>query len=596
MKGNLFTYTIGLIRRWYRMNFHKEWNVVKHGFYFFQEFADIYGDTINDLETVERFLKDFMEQTNGWVIVDFLDTDNWDCIRKIEVDKQNKLIWFYWQIPSGDPIKEKMKRMVFPLEYYGMCLKFDNVKFVQDNHNRCIGIILNGYTIRERDVKRFAQYGGWEIKGFDTENSFFSMNIVRRKDDVFQHWRFMNTPISSFWIIPKCLNIHPQDSEKLLYMFGVEKCEKELMVAFNKTKRLKKLRGEVQRREIKAVAHSMRTVAESLFKLILCFYQEKYQYEVRNYDDLKLGNLTKPLKNTIYKQGFEQERINEIPRLANDLSHDSGNPVELKDLSMLFMDITYFINDFKMNIQQKGYEIIDTHNSDWPSPHDFVAEKYKSFCFIDDINEIVHRNSGKISFKIKAQVGRYVSIFDRCNGEDVLCKDGYIRNSNEDGIEILKVWDRDEVIALLEKLHQKVITECETNGYDTEAYSLGISFKAELKKEGTPIHLFTEEEIKELMRNADDNNSNKLVIDEDGYAHIIQNPNLGALYPVTQETWGAGNMYVGKNSNLSDLHDSYVLCMNLWLAYLKNGQHMYDDTYVPDDGLDKVIEEINKYY
>lgn len=55
-------------------------------------------------------------------------------------------------------------------------------------------------------------------------------------------------------------------------------------------------------------------------------------------------------------------------------------------------------------------------------------------------------------------------------------------------------------------------------------------------------------------------------------------------------------MYVGKNSNLSDLHDSYVLCMNLWLVYLKNGQHMYDDTYVPDDGLDKVIEEVDKYY
>lgn len=595
MKRNLFTYAIGLIRRWYRKNFHKEWNVVRHGFYFFQEFADIYGDTINNLEIAERFLKDFMEQTNGWVIVDFLDADNWDCIRKFEVDKQNNLIWFYWQIPSDDPIKETMKRMVFPLGYYGMCLKFDNVKFVRDKHNRCIGIILNGYTIRERNVKKFAQYDGWEVKGIDAEHSFFSVNVVREKDDVFQHWRFMNTPISSFWIIPKCLKIHPQDSEKLLYMFGAEKCEKELRAAFIKTKKLNKLSGEVQRREIKAVAHSMRTVAESLFKLILCFYQEKYQYEVRNYDDLKLGDLTKPLKNTIYKQGFEQERINEIPRLANDLSHDSGNPVELKDLSMLFMDITYFINDFKMSIQQKGVEIIDTHG-DRPSPHDFVKEKYKSFCFIDDINEIVHRNSGKISFKIKAQVGRFVSIFNRYNGEDVLCKDGYIRNSNEEGIEILKVWDRDEVIALLEKMHQKVITECEANGYDTEAYSLGISFKAELKKEGTPSHLFTEEEIKELMRNADDNNSNKLVIDEDGYAHIIQNPNLGFLYPVAQETWGAGNMYVGKNSNLSDLHDSYVLCMNLWLVYLKNGQHMYDDTYVPDDGLDKVIEEVDKYY
>jgi hypothetical protein len=178
----------------------------------------------------------------------------------------------------------------------------------------------------------------------------------------------------------------------------------------------------------------------------------------------------------------------------------------------------------------------------------------------------------------------------------VLCKDGYIRNSKEEGIEPLKIWDRDEVIALLDKMYQKVISICATNGYDTETYSLGISFEAKLQKEGVPSHLFTESEIETLMRNADDEYNNKLVIDEDGYAHIVQNPKQGFLYPVSQETWDAGNMYVGKNSNLSDLHDSYVLCMHLWLAYLETGQYMYADYYVPDDGLDKIIEKVKKYY
>lgn len=32
--------------------------------------------------------------------------------------------------------------------------------------------------------------------------------------------------------------------------------------------------------------------------------------EVSNYDDLTLGDLTGPLKNTVYKSEFEQERIN----------------------------------------------------------------------------------------------------------------------------------------------------------------------------------------------------------------------------------------------------------------------------------------------
>lgn len=586
----------GLIRRWYRKNFHKNWEVVEHGLDFFQEFADIYGDTINDIETAERFFKDFMEQTKGWVIVDFLDTDNWDCIRKIEIDKQKGLIWFYWQIPSGDPIEEKMRKMVFPFGYYGMCLKFDNVRFVKGKRNMCIGIIVNGYTIREKNVKGFAKNDGWIIQGMDNASSFFSTSVVREKDGVFQHWRFMNTPISSFWIIPKQLNVHPEDSEKLLYIYGVEKCEKNLKLALEKTKVLDKLGKEEQRKEIKTAAHDMRTVAESLFKLIMCFHQEKCQYKVSNYDDLTLHDLTGPLKKTIYKQNFEQKRIDEIPRLANDLSHDSGNPVCFEDLITLFNDLSFFIKDFKSRIMWKGDEVTVVH-SDKPSPHDFVKANYKSFCFIDKINEIVRKTNGKISFKIKTQIGTFVAmnLFGE-NGEEVLCSDGYIRNSKETDVDILNVWDRTEVIELLNKMYQKVIATCNANGYETETYSLGISFEAKLKKEGTPSHLFTESEIEDLMRNADDGNNNQLVIDEDGYAHIIQGFKQGNLYPVSQETWCAGNMYVGKDSNLSDLHDSYVLCMHLWLSYLKTGRHMYDDCYVSDNGLDKVIEAVKQFY
>ena len=596
MSLNLFRHNSGLIRRWYRKNFHKEWEVVEHGLYFFQEFADIYNDSINDIETADLFFKDFMSQTGGWVILDFLDSDNWDCIRKVDVDKQNGLIWFYWQIPSGNPLEEKMRKMVFPFGYYGMCLKFDNIRFLKGKRNRCFGIIVNGYTIREKNIKGFAKNGGWEIKGMDATCSFFSTSVVREKDGMFQHWRFMDTPISSFLIIPKRLNVHPQDSEKLLYLYGVEKCEKELRAALDMIKGLNKLGKEEQRKEIKTAAHNMRTVAESLFKLIMCFHQDKYQYKVSNYDDLMLGNLTGPLKKTIYKNDLEQERIDEIPRLANDLSHDSGNPVDVKDLGTLFKNITYFVSDFKSRIIKKGHDITAIH-SDKPSPHDYVKENYKSFCFIDEINEIVRKRNGKISFKIKTQIGTFIAmdLFGK-NGEEVLCSDGYIRNTKEAGIDILNVWDRDEVIELLDKMYQKVIMKCDSNGYDTESYSLGISFEGKLKKEDAPSHLFTESEIETLMRNADDEYNNKLVIDEDGYAHIIQNPKLGILYPVTQETWCAGNMYVGKNSKLSDLHDSYVLCMHLWLAYLKTGRHMYDDSYVPDEGLDKVIKEVKKYY
>ena len=65
--------------------------------------------------------------------------------------------------------------------------------------------------------------------------------------------------------------------------------------------------------------------------------------------------------------------------------------------------------------------------------------------------------------------------------DEVLCRDGYIRSSKDEGVEVLMIWDRNEVITLLNKMYQKVIYECKINGYDVETWSLGISFEAILK-------------------------------------------------------------------------------------------------------------------
>ena len=109
------------------------------------------------------------------------------------------------------------------------------------------------------------------------------------------------------------------------------------------------------------------------------------------------------------------------------------------------------------------------------------------------------------------------------------------------------------------------------------------------------ISLKTFEEIEELMRNADDSFNNKLVIDEDGTAHILQNPQLGCLYPVSIETWCAGNGYVGPASSLSDTLPSYHLCLQLWLYYLMTGKRQYDDAYVFVDE-EEIINKLQMYY
>lgn len=588
----------GYLRRSYRKVFKRNMEAWSNGLWFFQEFADIYGDSINDINSAEKFFDDFMRETDGNIILDYLDTDNWDCIRKVEIDKQNGLIWFYWQVLDKDPIVNEMRKMAFSLDYYGMCLKFDKVRFIRGKRNRCLGICIYGFTIKERKVESYAKAGGWNIKGKNTDESFFSISIIREKNNVYQHWRFMTTPICSFWLIPKGLGINPQDSEKFLYQIGLFQCEDNLKEAFDSLKGLDKLNAEKQRKRLKAVGNEMRNAAESLFKLILCFYQEEHHFKTANtnYDDMLLKHLTGPLKNTIYTSDFDKERLSEIARIANDLSHDSGNPVTIKEAGLLYVDLMLFVKDFKYRISSKGLDYHPVPKSDKPAAKDYIEEHIEKFCFKDEIASTVSAKSGKASFTIKVNLGTFKSLFHK-EPEYYLCNDGFIKKKDEGDLsDVLTIWNRDEVIALKDKIYKKAELICQEKGYDTDYYSLGFSMDADLKKEANPSHLFTEQEIRELMVKADDDVCNKLVIDEDGYAHVIQDPQQGHLYPVSQETWCAGNRYVGKNSNLSDLHDSYVLSLHSWLSYLHYGRRIYDDVYKSDHNIQDVLGKIKEFY
>ena len=338
MNIRFFRRSKGLMHRWYRKNFHKDWDVIEHGLDFFQEFAD----TIDNIYAAEQFFKDFMEQTKGCVNVDFLDTEKWDCIRKVEVDKQNGLIWFYWTKRS--PLEESINQM-----FYGICLKFDNIRFEKYKQENFIGIIVNGYTIKEKKVKNFAKSDGWNIVNIDEKSSFFSVDIVREKNGERQKWRFMNTPISSFLIIPKQVKIHPHASEKLLYLYGLKKCWKELYDAYDKTNGYERLSKEKQQKNFRAIGHDLRIVLEKLFKLIICFHKKKLQLDTKkNYDEWGLGDMHK-LSYKIYGEDLTNKFIKTTP-IANSPSHDSGNPIDITDVITLVENISDFIEEFMTDI------------------------------------------------------------------------------------------------------------------------------------------------------------------------------------------------------------------------------------------------------
>lgn len=112
-----------------------------------------------------------------------------------------------------------------------------------------------------------------------------------------------------------------------------------------------------------------------------------------------------------------------------------------------------------------------------------------------------------------------------------------------------------------------------------------------------PLHLFTPKEIESAIRNADDRVDNQLVIDEDGYAKIIEGRfEYVKVYPVRSELWTTGDVCVGKYATLS-MHDIYYNMLRGWLSYLKTGRTQYaGDLWDSNQAETDLIQEIKTYY
>lgn len=592
------TKQIALLKRQWRKRRHTEYNVFENGLLFFQEFADIYGDSIDTLDKFELFMDDFMTETKGQVIVDMLDADNWDCIRGYSIEKDAKILYLYWQMKESDAEKRLLRQMAFPLDVYGLAIRLKNVQFIKDKKGRCFAICINGYTIPDSDINKRLKKLDPKKSMIDADTSFFSTNYVRVDQDPSEDMRIMKTPIKSFWLIPKCLNIHAQKSKDLLYELNLHECECMLEEAIEDLQRTinhhKRNKARIEK-AIKVAGNQIRQADENLFKLVMCFYQKEFKFKAASYNDNLLGKVISPLKKHVYSTEDYAIKLNKIADVANKCSHYTGLPVELSELMELYLYTKFFIGDFRIRIQHNEIFVDTPVNSvtmaEKPSPFEYLKDNYKSINYAVIVSPHRTVQSGSISFFISAKIhGTGLPFLYEGN---VLCQDGCFRYlKQEDLCQTLLFWNRQEVIKAKESLIDYLSKECIKNGYEGEKLWQYITFAIHARKVGRPKHLFTEAEIKAVMEKGDDSMSNRLVIDENGYPMLIQDIDNGYLYPVYQEAWGAEENAIGPNSTLSQCHDSYVSCMNCWLAYLENGMPVYADMYYSDANIDEVIEKV----
>lgn len=177
-----------------------------------------------------------------------------------------------------------------------------------------------------------------------------------------------------------------------------------------------------------------------------------------------------------------------------------------------------------------------------------------------------------------------------------LCKDGYFRLAvNEEDIYYVnsRQWGQIVYNYCQEKIN-KVVQSAGYNENDIRIPTINIELH---RSNAKPSHLFNEEEIRQLMKKADDRNHNILVIDEDGYAQIVNTPSQALWYPTRQEAWCAGNVYVGKYSNLSDASRAYHVSLAGWLSYLKTGARSYGNEWISytSEEKEQCILEIKRY-
>jgi len=311
-------------------------------------------------------------------------------------------------------------------------------------------------------------------------------------------------------------------------------------------------------------------------KFLIVLKLGPYNGIVETYDG-RHGNCS----NIEFREHIEAlEKVYEIGKYVDDENVDKW--IAVRDL---------FVKECPFKKQYPESDSTDVDKLNKEIDRNFVENNFSSFDFSQILNKYNNQQPAKAKYKFefhKSNSYTFDSLFD--DQKYYLGTGGKIQKIDINSNDVYFASDRNVAISLLKEIGTHLKHLCEKNCYTFDMPY----FSVKIGKNGTPSHLFTKCEIKKLMREADDRLNNTLVIDEDGFAHLIQDHSLTKFYPVVHETWCSRNVYVGRYSDLPDLNSAYHYCLGKWLMYLKTevGQPMedYDDNRMSEEELINEIE------
>lgn len=269
---------------------------------------EVFNEVLNGLDgnicnqSAAQLLTSLVSETDGLVIVDFLDLSNWDMIERVEFENSDNVLTLTWHsFPEENP----------PYAFqFVMKLRHIQIR----RFTRFPALFFKGYALNKKDIERLCG----KKKNVKTHSeTFFSKSVTCEKNNDI---RIHHTPLYAAVLLPKNCMIGTGQSRKLLYFVNYEECEQRLRSQFQKLTRL----SDPSEDDICSIANAIRRILENTLK-IDCAVNEVVPK--KQYDNLQLGLLIGELKSS--KTKTEKDLLKIVVVILNELSHDSGYPVHL---------------------------------------------------------------------------------------------------------------------------------------------------------------------------------------------------------------------------------------------------------------------------
>lgn len=136
-----------------------------------------------------------------------------------------------------------------------------------------------------------------------------------------------------------------------------------------------------------------------------------------------------------------------------------------------------------------------------------------------------------------------------------------------------------------------------------EAYNLldfdQVNFEIVLHRTDIPANpIFSKEQLRDVLLQGNEECDNALIIDFDGYPKLVPiidiTPRMLTEYAVRFNTFDAGTGYVGSDSKLLHLENTYTILLEAWLIHLISGREIYTDGRMGEESVGTIISQINE--